>query len=254
MSTTSTVTASVAWDWIPSDKVEILNHMCVLVLTRDDGTPYDAASIQEEDIIEICVKLRHTPPKGVFHYSAGKLVMLFQSMDKMLVTAHGVIKAMAFHDEPIRLRMSPPSSACAQAFIAVRDGEPSDTQPPTPDKGEEPLPSPNDPHLGERTPHQLQANLVDFADNELQKLMEDLCKVTFRELNAPPRDPPLIPWGNPVGNRDPDVDDWEVTFLRGEGGNPQDNHFDPCSHPTRQRCKMSYIYTGHWFVTWYPSY
>ena len=32
-----------------------------------------------------------------------------------------------------------------------------------------------------------------------------------------PRDPLPVPWGNPVGNGDPDVDDQEVTFLRGGG-------------------------------------
>ena len=64
--------------------------------------------------------------------------------------------------------------------------------------------------------------------------MEDLhWEVTLRELNAPSRDPPPTPWGNPEGNGDPDVDDWEVTFLRGEGGNPEDNHFHPCSPTTR---------------------
>ena len=41
-----------------------------------------------------------------------------------------------------------------------------------------------------------------------------------------PRDPPLTPWGNPVGNRDPDVDDQEVTFPRGGGWFLWSTHFD----------------------------
>ena len=114
MSTTSTATTLVAQDQIPSDKVEILNFMCVLVLTRDDGTPFDASSIQEEDIIEICIRLGQTHPKGVVQSSVVKSVMLFHSVDEMLVAVHGVIKAMAFHDEPIRLRMSPPSATHAR--------------------------------------------------------------------------------------------------------------------------------------------
>ena len=35
-----------------------------------------------------------------------------------------------------------------------------------------------------------------------------------------PRDPQQTPLGNPVGNGDPDVDDWEVTFPRGEAPAP----------------------------------
>ena len=30
-----------------------------------------------------------------------------------------------------------------------------------------------------------------------------------------PRNSPLTPWGNPVGNGDPNVDDQEVTYPRG---------------------------------------
>ena len=41
----------------------------------------------------------------------------------------------------------------------------------------------------------------------------------------PPGDPPQTPWGNPMGNGDPDVDDQEVTFLRGGGLVPQEPPF-----------------------------
>ena len=75
MSTTSTVTASVAQDQIPNDEVDLLNHMCILVLTRGDGTLSDAASIQEEDIVEICIQLGHTQPESVLCYSVVKSVM-----------------------------------------------------------------------------------------------------------------------------------------------------------------------------------
>ena len=61
--------------------------------------------------------------------------MLFHSADKILVMACGVVKAMALCKEPIRLRMSPPSAAHVGAYMAVRDGEPSGTQPLTPTRG-----------------------------------------------------------------------------------------------------------------------
>ena len=52
--------------------------------------------------------------------------------------------------------------------------------------------------------------------------MEDLCwEVTLSKLHVPPRDPLPPPLGNPVGNWDPNVDDQEVTFLRGGGWKPR---------------------------------
>ena len=61
--------------------------MWILVLTRGDGTPFDAASIQEEDIIEICIWLGHTHPKDVLWYLVVKSVVLFHSADKIQVVA-----------------------------------------------------------------------------------------------------------------------------------------------------------------------
>ena len=50
MSTMCTVTTLAACDHIPDDKMEFISQMCVLALTRGDGTLFDAASIKEEDI------------------------------------------------------------------------------------------------------------------------------------------------------------------------------------------------------------
>ena len=44
--------------------------MCVLAIARVDGTPFDATSIQEEDIVEIHVEVGQTHPKGVLQLSA----------------------------------------------------------------------------------------------------------------------------------------------------------------------------------------
>ena len=48
-----------------------------------------------------------------------------------------------------------------------------------------------------------------------------------------PRHPPQTPWGNTMGNEDPDVDDQEVIFLRGEGWVPLEQPFQPpaCAQP-----------------------
>ena len=47
-------------------------------------------------------------PEGVLWFSATESVVLFHSTDEMLVMAHGVTKATALHEEPIRLYTSPP--------------------------------------------------------------------------------------------------------------------------------------------------
>ena len=195
MSTTSSVTSLAACNCIPGNEIELLNHICVLVLSRGNSPPFDATSIQEQNIIEICIWLGQTHPKGVLWYSVVESVILLQSVEEMLVVAHGVFKAMALHEELIRLRTSPPSATHVRAFMAARDEELSDAQPSTCDRGEKPLPSPNDPHLGGRTPHQLQVNLGDLAEAELWQLMGDLQQeVTLRELNAPQG-----PTANPLG-------------------------------------------------------
>ena len=62
MSTTSTATALVAHNNTLGNESELLNHMCVLVLARGKGTPFNATSIQEDDIIELSVEVgKHTP-------------------------------------------------------------------------------------------------------------------------------------------------------------------------------------------------
>ena len=59
--------------------------------------------------------------------------------------------------------------------------------------------------------------------------MEDLCQeVALQELNTPPRDPSPTPWGNPVGNSDPNVDDQEVIFPRGRVGTPRTTTSTSC--------------------------
>ena len=55
MSTTSNATFLAAWDHTLGDDPDLLNHMCVLTVARDDGTLFDADSLQEEDIVELCV-------------------------------------------------------------------------------------------------------------------------------------------------------------------------------------------------------
>ena len=101
----------------------------------------------------------------------------------MLVTVHGVSKAMLLHEEPIRLHTSSPSTTHVRAYIAVRDGEPSGTQHLMPDREDVPQPSTSNLHPDGRTPNQFQMGL---GDAQLRQFMEDLHQeIALRELNAP---------------------------------------------------------------------
>ena len=81
MSTTSTL---VAQDCTLGNESELLNCICVLILARGDGTPFNTASIQEEHIIELCVKVGQRHPKGVLWLLVMESVILFQSSDEMM--------------------------------------------------------------------------------------------------------------------------------------------------------------------------
>ena len=134
---------------------------------------------------------------------------------------------MTLHKESIKVQTSP-SANHVRAYVVVVNWEPSGAQLPTPNREDEPQLSCSDPHTGWKIPHQLHANLGDLGDDELWQFMEDLCQeVALRELNASPRDPLPTPGGDPVGNGDPNVDDWEVTFLRGGGWEPTGQLLQP---------------------------
>ena len=135
------------------------------------------------------------------------------------------------HTEHIKVTVlckeaSPPSAAHVRAYLTAVHGEPSITQPP-PSEGEEELHSPaSNPHLQERTPQHLQADLGDLVGEDLYKLREDLCwKVMLHELNIPPEVLHQHHGGiqQVIGvlirmiRRSP--------FQKGEGGFLQSNHF-----------------------------
>ena len=53
MSVTSSATAPRDWEVQPPNSYH--NRLLLITITKGDGTPMDASSILEEDIIEICV-------------------------------------------------------------------------------------------------------------------------------------------------------------------------------------------------------
>ena len=89
--------------------------MCVITLAKRDGTLFNVTSIQEEDIVEICVWLGHTHPLGVLCYTATESIILFCSTNDMQLATHRAIKATELHKETIVIRATAPS-----AYTTVR--------------------------------------------------------------------------------------------------------------------------------------
>ena len=116
MSAMSSTTAS-ARDRVPFDNTNLQNHMCVLTLTKRDGTPFDVTSILEEDIVQICIRQGHTHPMGVLCYSAMESVFLFQLGDEIQCTTCGAIKAIFLCKEAIAVRASAPSKTHMRAYM-----------------------------------------------------------------------------------------------------------------------------------------
>ena len=96
--------------------------MCVITLTKRDGTPFNVTSIQEEDIMEIYVWLGHTHPLGVLHYTIMESIILFCSTDDLQWATHRAKKVMELHEEVIVIRATNPSTTHVMAYMAVVGG------------------------------------------------------------------------------------------------------------------------------------
>ena len=70
---------------------------------KKDGAPLDVTSVSEEDIVEICVTLRHTHPLGVLWYLVMELVALFHTTEEMQQASCAAIKATELWDKPIAI-------------------------------------------------------------------------------------------------------------------------------------------------------
>ena len=68
---------------------------------QKDGTPFDATSVLEEDILEMCVTLGTLIPWVCSWYLATELVALFCTTEEMQWASHGALKVTELWDEPI---------------------------------------------------------------------------------------------------------------------------------------------------------
>ena len=215
MSTASSATASGRDHDVPSTKVVFKTKLCLVSLTRRDGTPMDASSVSEEDIIEICVTKDHTHPLGVLCYSAMDSVVQFRSTDELQCTTCGIVKVIELWAEAIIVKAMAPSEAhtksisCDITFKSLKWGGRAAY---TPSRG---------------MLHHLQAELGDLADHELHQLMEDLTQEIVQcKVNVPPISLPQNTWVCPLGSINPKEDGWEVTF-------PGGGRWGPSRQPTQ---------------------
>ena len=107
----STTSASVAHDHTHSNDSNVANCKCVLTIARCDGTLFNADSLLEEDIIELCVGMGQVHCNGILQLMATESVTAFHSSEEMLAVAHLIMSATVWHDDPIRLCTRPPTAA-----------------------------------------------------------------------------------------------------------------------------------------------
>ena len=166
MSITSSVTASRDRE-VPSTDIVFRDRLCLVSITRRDGTLMEASSISEEDIVEICIKKGRTHPLGVLCYSATESIILFCTTDELKYASHSIVEIMELQNKAIMVKAMAPSEAHITAYITVWHLKPSKGD------GELHTPPQQTPPSG-GTLHHLQADLGDLANHKLWHLMEEL--------------------------------------------------------------------------------
>ena len=122
----------------------------------------------------------------------------------LAVKGLGSLKFLACH-----IKTMAPSEDHIKAYLAMSCSNPSN--------GEGEPHTPNTPPRG-GTLHHLQVELGDLTNDELHQLIEDLTQeIAQCGVNVPPSSPPPNTWVSPLGSRDPEEDDSEVTFPGGGG-------------------------------------
>ena len=158
MSVTSSATASRDWEVPSPDSLQ--DKLLVVSITKGDGTPLDASSITEEDIVEVCVRRAHTCPLGVLQYSMAESVILFRNVADVSCTHRILPDMMEFQDEAITVQTMAPIEAQVTAFQSMWH-----LNPPA-GKGDPHTPPYRTPP-NEETLHHIDAQLGDLNDSEL---------------------------------------------------------------------------------------
>ena len=158
MSVTSSATASRDWKVLSPNSLR--NRLLLITITKGDGTPMDASSILEEDIIKICIQRVHTHPLGVLWYSRADSVILFTNLEDVHQAHHTLPDVTELCNEAVTVRTMAPAEAHIATFTAMWCSNPTtgDGEPHTP-----PYQTPP----SEETPCHLHAQLGDLNDSEL---------------------------------------------------------------------------------------
>ena len=207
MSATSLATISRDWEVQSPDSWQ--DRLLVVSITKRDGTPLDASSISEEDIVELCVRRVHTHPLGVLWYSTVDSVILFSNVTDVNSTQRVLLDVTEFCNEAVATRTMAPAQAHITAFIKMWCSNPSTGE------GELHTPPYQTPP-NEETPHRIHVQLGDLNDHELQQLIRDLSQEIVQcKSMVPPSYPLPRDWACPLGSNVPEEDDQEVTFPGG---------------------------------------
>ena len=213
MSITSSATALRDWE-VPSPD-SFCTRLLLITITRGDGTPMDASSITEEDIMELCVRRAHAHPMGVLQYSVVESVILFANLDDVNWAHHTLLDMTELCNEAITVWTMALAEAHIAAFTTMWHSNPTagDGEPHTP-----PYQTPP----SEEIPCRLHAQIGDLNDSELWQLVKDLTQeIAQCKLIVPPSNPPPHDWAHPVSSRESEEDDQEVTFPGGGRWGPE---------------------------------
>ena len=105
--------------------VSFHDRLCLLSVTRRDGTPMDVFSISEEDIVEICITKGHTCPLGVLHYLPMESAILLSTMEDLNHVNHGLTDMMELQGNAITVATLAPTEAHIASFTAVWYSKPT---------------------------------------------------------------------------------------------------------------------------------
>ena len=155
---TSSATASRDWE-VPSADI-FQGRLCLISITRTDGTPVDASSISEEDIVESCIKQGHIHPLGVLPYLAMESIILFSTMEDLICASRGLVDMIELRNNAIMVATLAPTEAHIVSFTMVWHSKP------TLGDGELHTPPQQTPPSGGTLCH-LQVELGDLNDHEL---------------------------------------------------------------------------------------
>ena len=216
MSVTSSATASRDRE-VPSTDI-FQDRLCLISITRGDGTPMDVSSISEEDVMEICMKKGHTYPLGVLHYSATESIILFGTMEELKCASCSLVDIMELQNDAIMVKTLAPLEAHIATFAMVWHLKP------TTGDGELHTPPQQTPPSG-GTPHHLPVELLwpwwPWAASAVADLTQEIAQ---HELTVPPQQPPLNEWVCPLEGRAQGGSSGGHLFRRGKLGSTEATH------------------------------